>query len=206
MTEALPTFNTIREELAAWTKSHLGEPALVHAKSAFMRDHGAVFPEDPFFDERMNYFLNSFLFELRGVEGTPYEQRVRLSAFPDIDAYRHSLFLVLTTDLRALRLRDLVTGTEHDITSDGEDIFAGISRGDCFQGFLIFRKNQILLARGLIFHPKTVLGILRSHLERALKSPLFDEKSCLSRLARQQVRHLRHPHVPASRIYGEDPP
>lgn len=207
----------LRESLADWARQRLGESVLVLAKDAFSRVNGAVFPDDPFFDARMTYFLDMFLFEQRASQWpedqrprTPYEDfywsHTPTTDARRVDVFRHSLFKVTSVSRERLMIVDLITSHKHEITPDANGYFAGIARNDLFQGFIYTIGDTTTVSRGLIFHPREASRVIIRDLARSKNSTRFDEKSWLSRLARQQVRHLRHAHVQPQLIYGMDPP
>src|SRR3982074_1086109 len=121
------SFQPYLDELIAFASSESRKPALLAAKAQYYRLTGEVFEDDKFFDQRMASFLDFYLFDWAGAQGkTPalefFEERSSTAAETAIGAYRsftetlHGLFEVRKLGKGSVRLRDLYSGKDYEIT------------------------------------------------------------------------------------------
>ena len=196
-------------KILEWITATYDVNAVATAKEEFFWKTGKVFPDDEVFCNRMDYFSNYFLFQ-RKLEATPpitpfqaYLQCTQTSTSENIiTGYKHSLYIVAKTSTDHLMLTDLFSGEKIHATFSESGMKHAFNKKDIFQGFLFTCDHKHLLSRGFIFHPGVTSGILKKLIKNARKSGDFEEKSLLFHLARKQLKHFRHPNIPAKQLYA----
>ena len=204
------------ERLVMWASAKFGFEQLVTAKEEHFWKTGKAFPDDTFYHLRMAHFLDYFLFQRpldRGstlhVGKTPFtvyqEEAPPCRPGWELEGYCHSLFEVVKISRHGLIVEDVLAGARLSVSRKSGERHDGFKRKDLVQGFLYGMGSRFVLSRGLLFHPERAAGTIKKQVKKAKKSDDFDHNKVLSRLARQQIRHLRHPHVDARLIYSQEP-
>ena len=212
---SMQTTDQALEAIVADAESTLGKNAFVAAKEEFYLRFGKVFPEDPFYDARMSYFLDYFVF-LRVVPGetkTPFLKFAPSNkSIPDdlramMECFRHSIFVVdALSQGHQMTVRDLRTGNGWKVFPKPGESLRGFSKGSVFQGCLFPDSNGAYLSNGLVMHPPQILGDIKKFLKNSANSADFDEQEVLAKLAFVQLRSLRHSRAGAKRIYASELP
>lgn len=199
------------EHMLLWAYQKVGSETLVQAKEEFYERTGKIFPDDDFFNDRMSYFIDQFVFERPlGLNDddpgqTIFEAYLKQNeANTPIQGFIHSIFSIHRINDKLLTLRDLFTNERHKITRTEEANFQGIGKKDIFQGFIYQLESHKTLSRGLVFHPHTSHSIIKKHLKSLQKQGTFETHPILSDLAMQQLRHLRHGHVHPKLFYQKN--
>lgn len=199
------------ESILLWAYRIFGSEHLIRAKENYYETMGKVFPEDDFFNGRMSYFIDYFLFE-RTIEsdaserrGTPFQLYTEENGDSIIQKVTHSVFSVYRMNDQGLIIRNIVNGDKFRIAPNQTSTFEGIERKDLFQGFLYHLENGQDLSRGLIFHPRTGHSGIKKYIKVQQKKGELEMPIALSRFARQQLHYLRHPHVSPKVFYQQDP-
>lgn len=207
------------EFLISWSQDTFGVDDLVGARDEFWVQTGKAFTADPFYDARISYFFDHYLFErpivLDDLQATPYQHYLRRldqglvaplpedleSAVRALGAYRHSFFQILKVQDKSMTIEDLLEKRRLLIRSKGDEIFAGIEKKNIFQGF-VFRNGEVAhLSQGFVLHPVRIAGLLKRHLKIHKKAKTTDQLPLLFKLASLHIRHLRHKHVDPKTIY-----
>lgn len=205
----------VLESIVEWVSLEFGSDHIIQAKEEFYWKTGKVFSDDDFFSSRMGYFLDYFVFQrLFGVKNPTLAGMTPFQAYHEIfgseqnislkDA-RHGVFEIHKIRDQDLTVVDLLTEEKRLISRRDHESFAGLHKKDVFQGFLYIGESKTLVSRGLLFHPKAAVGVIKKTIKRAKKNRDLEDLKLLSRLARQQLRQLRHRHVDPKTIYSEDP-
>lgn len=207
------TTDHVLESVVADAEAAYGKDAFVKAKEEFYSRFGKVFPEDPFYESRMSYFLDFFVLlrPLPGESSTPFMKFASFNTanpahlIAALESFRHSIFEVESmTGSSGMSVLDLRTGEVYKVKSKGDESFRGFTKGAVFQGFLFPSDDFAFLGNGLVMHPSQALAIIKKFLKNAVKSVDFDEQGVLARLAFVQLKALRHSHAGAKRIYGNE--
>lgn len=202
------------ETIIAWSHEVLGAEEIVAATERFHLDAGKVFHDDPFYNSRINYCLDHFLFE-RQVTGrglTPFllfmdrfaselpaDLRRRLAALAD---HRHSLFRIVKLLPTSMVIEDLLQPSKLSVVARRGETFRGLEKKVMFQGF-VFRDGDVWqLSHGIVLHPSRAQRLIAKFLKLTKKTGEFASTAWLWRLASLQIRHLRHRHVDPKVIYG----
>lgn len=201
------------EAIIAWYSGSFGADEFVQYKETFFLTFGKVFPEDDFFNRRMSYFIDQFVFEHHLpltlptiVYKTPFERYLELNVASHLATAQHSVFYVQKVQTQSMLLKDLITTERIRVDQAHNTSFEGIQKKDIFQGFIYDLHHKKALSRGLIFHPNNVHHLIRKDLRTSLKKNQFDKHQTLARLASQQLRHLRHLHVNPKIFYNPKTP
>ncbi len=207
------TTDHVLESVVADAEAAYGKDAFVTAKEEFYSRFGKVFPEDPFYESRMSYFLDFFVLlrPIPGESSTPFMKFASLNKsnpahlIVALESFRHSIFEVESVvGSSGMSVLDLRTGEIYKVKSKGDESFRGFTKGAVFQGFLFPSDDFAFLGNGLVMHPSQALVIIKKFLKNAVKSVDFDEQGILARLAFVQLKALRHSHAGAKRIYGNE--
>ena len=207
------------EQMITWTHQLTGTSEVVVAREQFFAAFGKVFPEDAFYDARMAYFFDHFLFERpiapapgasSAMPSTPYET-FAASARESNDGAgafvaalgeaRHSIYRVLKVSERTLVVADLVTPAKLVATARVGETFRGLEKKALFQGFLYPTPDGMRISHGLLIHPRRVARLIGRYLKRQKKSETFAKRTVLARLAHLQLKYLRHRHVDPKTFY-----
>jgi len=200
------------EKILTWAQTHYGEDEFVVAKDEFFWKAGKVFHDDPFYEQRMSYFLDFFLLQ-RAVQKaeqfiTPfvnYQAHIQASgaAACGLTDFVHSAFQVLRVTDKLLTVNDLFTELKYIIDARPYENFRALNRKDIFQGFIYASGTTFFLSHGVIFHPCKTHKIIKKNLKRQRRGGEFEPVRELALLSRKQLKHLRHAHVDPRRIYNE---
>jgi len=195
------------EQILLWAHKSLGPEPLVQAKEDFYERTGKVFHDDSFFNDRMSYFIDYFIFErqLPSHNGSAFDLYQKEDTNHCIHGVWHSIFSIHKLHDQYLTLRDLISTERHKIPRSKETSFDGITKKDLFQGFIYNLGPQKTLSRGLIFHPIDSHSSIKKYLKLQQKKSSLDVDQVLIRFAKQHMRHLRHGHVNPKLFYQQDP-
>jgi hypothetical protein len=207
------------EQMITWTHQAAGTAEVVAARDQYFAAFGKVFPEDAFYDARMAYFFDHFLFERpiapapgasSSMPATPYETFAARSREAEggasahlatLGGARHSLYRVLKVSERTLVVADLVTPGKLTATARAGETFRGLEKKALFQGFLYPTPDGMRISHGIIIHPRRVARMIARYLKRQKKSETFAKRTVLARLAHLQLKYLRHRHVDPKTFY-----
>jgi hypothetical protein len=205
------TSSPLTEAVLDWIGQFYSLERFAVAKEAFFAAAGKVFPDDPIYNQRMEYFLEYFVFQrpfeipIEGIANvTPYELFARLGRKPElcvIDSVRHSIFEILKVKEDQITITDLLIDERLTVHQVSKASIFEIIKKELFQGFVFFNEGTVTLGRGLIFHPKQVNKIIRKNLKKAMKKPEGNGEESLFALARQQLKSYRHHNVHPKQIY-----
>lgn len=199
------------EQILLWAHQKFGPEPLVQAKEDFYEQTGKIFHDDSFFNERMSYFIDYFIFERilttkdDSIEETPFELYQKVEAEHMIQGVVHSLFSVYRLNDQFLTIRDIHSNERYKLPRSPHSNFDGINKKDLFQGFVYDLGSHKTLSRGLIFHPTDAHTSIKKYLKLQQKKNQLDLRLALTRFAKQHLRHLRHSHVNPKLFYQQDP-
>lgn len=214
------------EPLIAWSQTRFGNDEIIRAKEEFFLATGKFFAEDPFYDERMTYFLDTFIFARpipvntdSGTDTlTPYQafmlaasrsdlgiDATKFADLTELGSFKHSLYQVSKHSADAMQVKDILTGVKYTVHPQGRATFVAFKKKDIFQGFLFSVGEKMVVSFGVVHHPSTVTGFILKHIKKALKAAksgdAVDKTETLNRLAYLHLKHMRHKHVKALKVY-----
>ncbi|NRA43450.1 MAG: hypothetical protein HRU09_00695 [Oligoflexales bacterium] len=214
------------EGIIHWTQSKYGTEEFISAKTEFHALTGRVFPDEPFYHQRMSYFLDFFTFQrpiqgmLRENDGgfTPFSHFLdseffgkskKFSAlkerFIDLGNFKYSLFMILKVNKNKMILRDLFDKEKIEFGKNHHFIFNGFSYGAIFQGFIFHLASAPQISRGVILHPPNVSRIIRKSIRQLKKDQNPDKLKLMSRLAKQHLNFVRQRFGDSKKIYSQVP-
>ncbi len=198
------------EKLLLWAYQTFGSEQLVKAKEQFYWKTGKVFVDDYFFQSRISYFIDHFLFD-RPVELlSDYQGKTPYTSYTDglnkvsIEPIEHSVFCVTKIGSQSLNIRSLIKGHKYTVSARPDERLDGISKSDIFQSYIYKLEDRYYLSKGIIFHPYKAYRTIRRQVKKAITQEDFQLDAFLHKLARQQLRQSRHVHVDPKKFYLED--
>ncbi len=205
------SFQPYLDELIAFASSESRKPLLLAAKAEYFRLTGEVFEDDKVFEQRMASFLDYYLFDRPSSEGrTPavelLEHRLPSAAEPAISAYRsftetvHGLFEVRKLGKGLVRLRELYTGKDYDVTERRQ--LPGLEKGDILEARLIPFGGHLLFSGAFCYHPKAASSAIRKEVKRRKKEePEKSVKDLAWECARMALKVDRYRQIAVDKIY-----
>lgn len=221
---SLYPLDEIIELASIWATDLLGRAELIAAQDEFFANTGKIFHDDTFYDSRISYFIEHFLFErpISGLERAsnfkgmiPYQLfinhaieglKIDLSTkaiFASLIHARHSLYEVEKITLRGLIVRDILIPQKIKINAKKTEHYVGFDNGTIFQGFVFRLPEACHLGSGLIIHPNRAKTPISSLLKQSRKTGPTPEFPFLCKLAKTHLRHIRHQHVDIKTIYSK---
>lgn len=193
------------EDIIVWVELEYGRDELIKGKEEFYVHHGKVFHGESFFNSRMNFFLDFFLFHRKIKGEAPYQawKREKKGEELVISGAEYSLFEILKLNDKLLIIKNLFKNQKLIVTEFDYEGLIGVQKNDIFQGFIYSSDEKLILSRALIFHPHRSKKLIKRTVKKELKKGLDDENFLLCSFAKMQLKHLRHAHVDPRNIYIE---
>jgi hypothetical protein len=199
------------EALTAFASEGARRDDLLAAKAEYIQHTGELFEDDTFFELRMASFLDHYLFDrVSPLTGkTPAEEYLELKraeGAPDAGLYEaftqtlHGLFEVRKLGKGYIRLRELYSGKDYDVTERRQT--AGLDKGDVIEARLIPFDGALVFSQAFTFHPKeAVKSILAEVKRRKKKEPERPPLELTWECAKRAVKAERYRQIPVERIY-----
>src|SRR5262249_13843138 len=157
------SFQPYLDELIAFAGAEARKAELLAAKAEYFRLTGEVFEDDQLFEQRMASFLDYYLFDRRNAQGMARGKELlekrRASAAPEavsalqsFTATVHGLLEVRKLGKGSLRLRELHSGKDYDVTERRH--VAGLEKGDILEARLIPLSGHLLFSGAVFYHPQ----------------------------------------------------
>ena len=205
------SFQPFLDELIAFASSEFKKPDVLAAKAEYFRLTGEIFEDDKAFEQRMASFLDYYLFDSVNAQGkTPaqefLEQREPAAGEPAISAYRsftetlHGLFEVRKLGKGIVRLRDLHSGKDYEVTERRH--LAGLEKGDILEARLIPFGGHLLFSGAFCYHPKAATSAIRKEIKRRKKQdPGRSPNEIAWECARMALKVDRYRQISVDKIY-----
>lgn len=205
------SFQPYLDELIAFGSSEARKADLLAAKAEYFRMTGELFEDDKLFEQRMASFLDYYLFDRPNAQGkTPAEELLEqraASAPPEaLGAYRgftetvHGLFEVRKLGKGTVRLRELHSGKDYDVTERRH--VAGLEKGDILEARLIPFAGRLLFSGAFCYHPKVAAAAIRKEMKRRKKEqPDRPAKELAWDCAHMALKAERYRQIPIEKIY-----
>ena len=199
------------DELTQWASSEARKPALLAAKAQYFDRTGEVYEDDKAFEMRMASFLECYLFEATsGATGkTPaqelYEEKLkqgdpRAPAFRAFSETIHGLFEVRRMAKEAVRLRELFSGKDFDVTERRQ--LAGLEKGDLIEARLIPFDGHLLFSAAFCYHPKAAVKLIKNEMKRRKKKePTRSPRDLAWECSRRALKADRYRQIAVEKIY-----
>ncbi|MEZ4743070.1 MAG: hypothetical protein R3B45_11585 [Bdellovibrionota bacterium] len=214
-----PTLSQLTEALIFWSQKELGQDVFIEEHKDFQNRSGTAFYDDQFYNERMGYFLDYFIFQkklnftgaghplspLEAFLSSPYIEEAGLSnntktILYDLKKYTHSAFLVMKSAEKKLVVKDLFTKKKIEILGQGIHYFQQYSRPVIFQGFLFNFLECNHLSNGLVIHDFETNKYILKNIKKVCASDIdwLDE---LFLLGKQNLTYTRLRNITAKAAY-----
>jgi hypothetical protein len=179
----------------------IGADDIVSAKEEFFIQFGKVFPDDEIFEQRMSLFSEWLVMKKRWpkFEHETFLSTCRTGQSPIVQFF-YSVFLIQKSTESSISVYDFYSKKKFVVRVKPSEKFVALSKGSLIQGFIFETEEGIFLGSGLIDHPQSITRTEKKVAERTIKDEAsLDEYMC--DLARIHLKHFRHNHVDARKIY-----
>ena len=208
------TYAEMHERLLAWASEGERKGALLAARAAYFERFGEPHEEDRSYESRMNAMHDFYLYDFRpnGVDttleaflragggGTPADELVR---FRDLAGNVHSLFEVRRLKPGEVRLRDALSGQDHDVVE--RRAMVGVAKGDLLEARLVPVSGRLHFSGAFLYHPpearKAILAEAKRLRKEAGRRGRPDGAAFLARLSRMAFKLERYRNVRVESIY-----
>jgi hypothetical protein len=208
---AADSYPSLLDSLFALASSDERKPDVLAARAEYFRLTGEVFEDDRTFEMRMACFLDYYVFDHRSpasgrtaaeelhaaklAAGAP--QAAVLQAFTKTV---HGLFEVRKLGPGFVRLRELFTGVDHDVTE--RRAVAGLQKGDVLEARLIPVDGGLVFSPAFCFHPReAVKAIKREVKRRKKKEPERPPQELVWEAAKRAMKVGRYRQIAVEKIY-----
>lgn len=183
------------------------------AKARYFRATGEVFEDDPFFEQRMNGFLEYYLFDWpagpggksttaliieRGKEKLPPDDLV---AFAGFERNVHSVFEFKKKKGDTVTCLNLFDDEKYQVHE--RRTLAGLEKGDVFESRLLPFGDRLYFSNAFVFHPRSVRKFVLGLLKEARKS-VGDPAPAVQRLAYLRLKFDRMKRVDVAKVYSRE--
>lgn len=181
------------------------------ARREFQELAGKFEEDEPWFEQRMTLFLEWYVLDRPGRDGlTPAERflaekkreihEADLEVFEGLTATQRTLVRFERLDKRARRLEllDMIGGCTWSVVQ--EDHMAGLLSGDFLDVRVVPFRGELMLGRGMIFHPRAAQEAIQAVLEAAHATGhlTFD---LVNLFASQRLRYEHYRNIKVQHIY-----
>jgi hypothetical protein len=191
-------------------------PEVFKAKEEFFERAGVVYDDDAEFEQRMNLFMDWYLFDrdLPGVDLPPIRYYVRQhqnqfspedkQIFENLTQSVHSLFLMkrFTWFSKDLVIQDLFSQKKFVVIDP--KLKHAFSRGDIFEGRIFPHEGKWHFAQGFCFHPVEMTSFIVSEIKKIRFQDKARHLKLILQLAQMKLKHQRFAHIDVKHIYGFD--
>jgi hypothetical protein len=209
----------LHERLLGWATAAPRDQDLLRAKKEHFERYGEPHEEDRSYEVRLNGMLDHYLYDFRPAGGvsTTLERFIEGEAAAispeELAAYRalgqnvHGLFEVRKIGEGRVRLRDVFTGSDHEVTERRHVV--GLTKDDLIEARLLPFDGTLFFSGAFLYHPrearKTVLAEVKRLRKAAPKGAEVDAKAFLARLSRMALKLERYRNVRLESIYDFSP-
>ena len=200
------------DQLTSFGSEEPRKADLLTAKAEYFRLTGEVFEDDKLFELRMASFLDYYLYDrVSPLTGkTPatelYEQRTQSAAPEEANAFRsftetvHGLFEVRKLGKGVIRLRELSSGKDFDVTE--RRTIAGLESGDVIEARLIPFGGHLLFSAAFCYHPRAVVKAIKAEAKRRKKKePQRPTQELVWDCAMRALKAERYRQVAVEKLY-----
>lgn len=208
------TLQALHDALLSWATAEPRNGDLLAAKREHFGRHGEPHEEDRSYEVRLNAMLDHYLYDFRGAIGSTTIDRFLAERGPSLSpeelaAYRglarsvHGLFEVRKIKDARVRLRDVFTGADHDVTERRQ--VAGLEKGDLIEARLLPFGDELFFSGAFLYHPrearKAILGEVKRLRKAAPRGQAPDTGAFLAQISRMAMKLERYRNVRLESIY-----
>jgi hypothetical protein len=206
----------LHEKLLAWATADERKDQLLAARRDYFDRHGEPHEEDKSFEPRMNAMLDYYLYDFRPpgssestIEAFMRDQGPSLTT-EELALYRilaknvHGLFEVRKVKPPEIRLRDVFTGGEYEVTERRHMV--GLEKGDLLEARLLPHDGKLFFSGAFLYHPAEVRKAILAEVKRLKKDASKagtepDAKGFIALLSRMAFKLERYRNVKVESIY-----
>jgi hypothetical protein len=209
------TLPELHERLLSWASADPQDPLLAAARQDHFARYGEPHEEDQSFERRMNGMLEAYLFDFRPAPGAPTALERFLTAeaaalgpeeaaaFQALGANRHGLYEVRKLEDGRIRVRDVFTGEELDVTERRQ--VAGLAKGDLLEARLMPFDGKLWFSGAFLYQPREARARILAEVKRLKKAAgkhgRPDVEGLLATLSRMAFKLERYRNVRLESIY-----
>jgi hypothetical protein len=205
------SYPSLLDSLFAVASAEERKPDVLAAKAEYFRLTGEVFEDDRTFEMRMACFLDYYVFDhRRPASGRTAAEELHAaklaSGAPEsaiLEAFTktvHGLFEVRKLGPGFVRLRELFTGVDRDVTE--RRTVAGLQKGDVLEARLIPADGGLVFSPAFCFHPReAVKAIKREVKRRKKKEPERTAQELVWEAAKRAMKVDRYRQIAVEKIY-----
>ncbi|HVO18525.1 MAG TPA: hypothetical protein VMU15_04670 [Anaeromyxobacter sp.] len=213
------TLQGLHERLLAWATAEPQKERLLAARRQHFDAYGEPHEEDRTYEVRLNGMLDSYLYDFRAAPGAPTTIELFLEAEgPSLppaerEAYRalagnlHTLFQVRKIREGSMRLRDVFSGKDHEVTERRQPV--GLERKDVLEARLLPFEGCLYFSGAFLYHPREVRRAILAEVKRRRKAAgrggAPDVVGLLALLSRMAFKLERYRNVRLESIYDFSP-
>lgn len=213
------TLQQLHDRLLSWATDEPRKEGLLAARHEHFAAYGEPHEEDRSYEARLNGMLDFYLYDYRpvGGEGTTLERFLAaegaaidagdLTAYRELVGNRHALFEVRKIKEGAVRLRDMFSGTDHEVTERRQ--LLGLEKGDVLEARLLPFQGSLYFSGAFIYHPRearrAILGEVKRRRKAAGKGGTPKVSELLALLSRMAFKQERYRNVRLESIYDFSP-
>ncbi len=205
------------ERLLSWATAEPRKGDLLAARREHFARAGEPHEEDRSYEIRVNRMLDHYLYDFRpgGGLGTTLERFIEAEAqslapeelrgFRDLAGNVHGLFEVRKIGDAFVRLRDVFTAADHEVTERRQ--VAGLSKGDLLEARLLPCDGALYFSGAFLYHPREARKAILDEVKRRRKAaskggaPL-DPQAFLATLSQMALKLERYRNVRLESIYA----
>jgi hypothetical protein len=205
----------LHERLLSWATAEPRKDDLLAARAEHFARRGEPHEEDRSYEVRLNAMLDHYLYDFHpsGGVGTTLERFLdaegpslspeELATYRALAGNVHALFEVRRIKDGEVRLRDVFTGRDHDVTERRQ--VAGLEKGDLVEARLLPYEGTLVFSGAFLYHPrearKAILAEVKRLKKAAGKGGTPDVRTFLATLARMAIKLERYRNVRLESIY-----
>ena len=213
MADSKTPYHYLEKLIALGTGDEYREP-IREAKAKYFRAAGEVFEDDPFFEQRMNCFLEYYLFDYSAGPGGKSTTALviergkatlapeELVAFAGFDRGIHSVFELRKKSGDILHVNNLYDGEKYEVFE--RRTLAGLDKSDIFEARLLPFGERLHFSNAFVFHPKEVKKFVVTELKSFKEQGQPKPTPVLHRLAYIRLKFDRERRADAAKIYSRD--
>jgi hypothetical protein len=203
----LNTISGQLEHIINWSVDTYGQDTFAKAKEEFYLLAGKFFYDDPYYHQRIHYFLDYFIFErkisdhLQKVNGeAPYFEYINSDTFAlsanddsvqksilDLRNFKHSIYLVKKVSLSELTVVDLLSKEKFKLSPTDNQTFQGLQKGQVFQSYVYDWNGKYHLSKGVVLHPRQSWGVILKACKIFRKNQKIQPHSLIMSAAKLQI-------------------
>jgi len=213
------TLQSLHERLLAWATDEPRKERLLFARRRHFEAYGEPHEEDRTYEARLNGMLDFYLYDFRAAPGAPSTIELFLEAEGEAllpaerDAYRalagnrHTLFQVRRIRDGSLRLRDVFSGKDLEVTERRQPV--GLEKRDVLEARLLPFEGGLYFSGAFLYHPREVRRAILAEVKRRRKAAgrggAPDVAGLLALLSRMAFKLERYRNVRLESIYDFSP-